>query len=193
MYRPQSSFEITITPSMIRNYVYCPVIPWINTHYNIYEPPTFSMEEGREIDYDNIKDKICRDKNCRSAVEKPVVHTGSIRGVVDLMVEKEGERIVVEVKKYKRKRYQHQVAQLKTYAEIMSVGKGEPVHRMILVQDNDIVYEKRYEYEDKVEVKDLIERVKRVIGSDRPPIVDISEKCNSCWYRRICPVNRSLS
>ncbi len=189
MYRLQSSYSIT--PSMIRNYVYCPVIPWINTHYNIYEPPTYSMEEGSEIDYEGLKEKICRDNECDGYVEKPVVDGGDVRGIIDLLVLRKRERIIVEIKKYHRKHYQHQIAQLKTYAEIYSTRKGRAIHRLLLVQEGDVVYDKRYEYEDKVETKKLIEAVKRVINSDKPPNIEPSSKCNSCWYKKICPVYRA--
>ena len=173
---------------MLRQFEYCPVIPWIIAHYNIAEPPTYSMEEGKEIDLGEIAGKICGDEDCEYLVEEPIIDEDGLLGFIDILVHDKHGYKAVEVKKYKNKRYSHQIAQLKAYAELYSSNTDRIVHEIILVQENEVVYRKRYEYHDKIEARRLIEKLDKIINSDRPPLVEKTQKCNSCWYRRICPI-----
>ncbi len=186
VYRLSQSYSPT--PYLIREYIYCPMIPWIITHYNIVEPLTTSMEEGlvdtgyrEDVIEDTLGyvDSICYEKQY-------VLDNGSSI-VVDAIARKGRENIIVEIKRFKNKYYRHQIAQLKAYSYLLT-RHGEPVHQVVLIQDKRVVYKKRIEDIDLEAIESIIEELERVIESDKPPRVYKTRKCNSCWYRRLCPL-----
>ncbi len=162
------------------------MIPWINKYFGIYEPTTYSMEEGlEEDDLEWVIDKL-KLKNKKAVREKPIVLKGEIYGFIDLVIEDKTGSIAVEIKKYLNKRREHQITQLKAYAYLYNKSKVN-IKRIILAQEREIVYDKIYEAEDHISIADLIREIKQVLSSEKPPNVHISSKCNSCWYKRICP------
>lgn len=184
MYKELKSFKIT--PSVIREYKYCPIIPWINKYFNTYEPLTYSMENST-VDDKSIS-KILENIDISGEVirEKPVILYGDIYGFIDLLVRDKSSLTAIEIKKYSNKYRDHQIIQLKTYAYMYNRSKLY-VKRIILIQNNEKVYDKVYELEDHVEVKQFVENIEKTLNSEKPPEVKISNKCNSCWYRRLCP------
>ncbi|MEM1644181.1 MAG: CRISPR-associated protein Cas4, partial [Desulfurococcaceae archaeon] len=87
-----------LTPSIVKQYVYCPVIPWIMNTYNALEPPTDSMRMGKEVI--NVEGR-----GCIKAVSK----LGS--AVIDEVVDEGRGKRIVEHKAYRSRSIHRYVAQ----------------------------------------------------------------------------------
>ncbi len=176
-----------VTPWDVKQYVYCPMIPWIVYHLGINEPPTESMVMGGEVDAsykEKIAEKLRLPKPWRIEVELEDNELG-LHGKVDIIA---GHRklIVVEVKRYKRISVEHYQAQLLVYALLVAKKLG-PVGKAILVY-GDKVLEYSITNADILLARKLVEKTRRIIDNDKPPIVNQNQrKCNICWYRRYCP------
>ncbi len=192
VYRLSRSYNVT--PWLVKEYIYCPMIPWIITHYNIESPPTVSMEEGLRMDADAKKEMI-REAGVEYSdidYEKEYVLEDNTYIKVDAIAWKKtpyGRKgVVIEIKRYRRKHDQHQRQQVKTYAYLLT-RNGIPVHQAVLIQEGRIRYRKRIEQLDLEEVEYIIKQVEKIIKSDQPPYVQPTRKCWSCWYRKICPIH----
>ena len=92
----------------------------------------------------------------------------------------------MEVKAFKRRRYGHFREQLMAYALLSERCLG-PTGRAVLVLGKRV----RTWFVDRLvleEAERLAERVRLVVESEKPPLVQFSRKCWSCWYRRFCPI-----
>ncbi len=180
----------SISAWLVKEYVYCPMIPWIITHYNIVEQPTTSMEDGANLDID-YKEETIKELGLpydTIAYEKEILLPDNIFLKIDAILRKHNEYTIVEIKRYRRKRYSDQKAQVKTYAYLLT-KHGKPVHNVVLVQDKKIVYKRRIEEIDLETIKKTIEQLQKLIDSDKPPKIKPTRKCWSCWYRKICPIH----
>ncbi len=188
VYRLSQSYSVS--GWLVKEYVYCPMIPWIITHYNLVEPPTQSMVDGLEIDRDYIEEVLGEIDLGYSdlLVEEPITLDDGTVIRIDALARNGREYTLVEIKRYRRKHYSDQKAQLKAYAYLLT-RHGKPVHNMILVQERKVRYRRRFEEVDLREMEEIIERLRQVIESDKPPMVKPSRKCWSCWYRKICPTH----
>lgn len=174
MYKP--SREVAVSPSMVKQYIYCPVIPWIIAKYNMYEPPTDSMILG-------------------SLPEKPVEERGQVlvrsrkhraSALIDEVRVVGNKTILIEYKKYPARSIHRYLEQLKTEALIAQESIG-PIHRVKLVISNE---EKEYFL-----TRDFLEDAERILVKlldtttrDSPPQPIRNPKiCSSCWYKRFCP------
>lgn len=166
--------------------MYCPVIPWIITHYNTIETPTVSMQEGN-LDYEE-KTRITREalgEDAAIVYEKHLEH-GDLAGRADAVTLGENNTAIIEIKRYSSPYRLDKIQQLKTYATLMALSE-KPPKKMILIQAGKKTYEKTYTAEDKDETLQIINQILKIIDSETPPPAQPSNKCRSCWYRRICP------
>lgn len=170
----------------VKQYVYCPLIPWIKEHVNVAEPPDLNMVLGK---INEPKEEILR----RLGVPEPWRYEVYLRntelmivGVVDL-VGGDKRLEVVEYKSFNRRRYGHFTSQLLFYAYLVSKSLG-PVHRAhIVLGKNAITYHVTEETLQHVEK--LVRKVREVKTRDDPPrgVRPDLHKCGLCWYRRYCP------
>lgn len=179
------SWSSVITPWDVKQYAYCPMIPWIAWNYGVREPPTYSMEAGRA-------ERSRRLEALRSlGLPQPIrldveMYSPRLRmaGVADAVA---GLRrlTVVEVKAFRRKRYWHFREQLMAYALLSETCLG-PTHRAVLVLGGKA---RCWDVDQRAleEARRLALRVREVVESEKPPLVQASGKCHSCWYRRLCP------
>ena len=180
------SWYNVITSWDIKQYVYCPAIPWIARNYNIIEPSTMSMRFGREEGNNliaklrkiGVKDPIRLNVQMYSTRLKAVGIADAISGKTRLTV--------IEVKKFPRKKYKHFIAQLMFYAVLSEECIGPTYKAILIIGDAVKLYE--ITHERLSEAKSLMFTVKRIIKSEYPPKVDKTPKCYSCWYRRYCPI-----
>ncbi|OYT44399.1 MAG: CRISPR-associated protein Cas4 [Desulfurococcales archaeon ex4484_42] len=169
----------------VRQYTYCPMIPWLKANYSIEEPPTYSMELGSSIEKEHkesVAKKLKLPKPWRFNIVIQDVKEGLV-GIIDILAGK-GPYIVVEVKAFKRNNYEHYITQLLLYTYIVNKVLG-PVRNAYLVLGNKVI---KYEITDETikRVRKLIAKVRAIKTSTTPPLVRRSSKCNSCWYRRYC-------
>ena len=182
--RYSSSMPVTI----VKDYAYCPAIPWIREVLGYTEPPTPSMETAR-IDASG-KEAIAGELGLPRPwrIEVPVRGRSlPLRGVVDIVA---GERrlIVVEVKAYRRRREwsSHFRAQLLVYAYLVNETMG-PVREAVLYMPGRV---------ERIPVtRERLEQARRlaeaalgsVEGEEPPRPRQPARKCGYCWYRRVCP------
>lgn len=185
---PRYSYTNFIHVTDVKQYSYCPAIPWIYSHVASYEPPTPSMEKG-VIGADE-KEEIAR----QLGLPKPwriEVHLRSrelgLSGSVDIVA---GSRklVVVEVKRLKRRirASRHFRVQLMVYALLANQTLG-PVREAILYLGGEI---HRYDVtqRDLQEARRLVESTRRAMDSEDPPTPSQPpSKCSYCWFRRFCP------
>ncbi len=179
-------FREYITPWDIKQYVYCPMIPWIIYHIGVNEPVTESMESGGKVDVEYkeaVAGKLKLPKPWRFELELVDRELG-VRGKIDIVAGSK-RLVVVEVKKYYRRRTEHFQAQLIVYALLVNRLLG-PVWKAILVYGDRV---RELLVDDKLleEARRLVEKTWSVVGGDKPPIINqVLGKCATCWYRRYC-------
>ncbi len=185
MLRPLASRSIPVT--IVKEYCWCPMIPWIMYNYGIEPPLTPSMEMGIELsrrrDISMIIDGIELPKPIRFELFLESRSLG-LYGSIDIVA---GSRwyVVGEVKAFRARRWMHFKIQLMAYALIVNSSLG-PVREAVLLMDRDI-HRWRISDRDIYIVKDIVRRVREVISSPEPPRVSVvEEKCRYCRYRRFC-------
>jgi len=187
-------YEDYLTVADLKEYEYCPAIPWINRNLGYVTEATPSMDLGKARASREFKVRVAEELSLPKPyrVEVPVVSRRlRVRGVVDLVA---GDRrlAVVEVKAFKRRRdrARHFRLQLAAYALLANESLG-PVRHAILYLGGDVV---RLDVTRDllVEAESKIRRLWEVVGSEKPPVVrQPPGKCLYCWYRRVCPVSSS--
>ncbi|RLF05135.1 MAG: CRISPR-associated protein Cas4 [Thermoprotei archaeon] len=169
----------------MKQYAYCPMIPWIAWNYGVREPETYSMKLGKGERESRLKRlrKLKLEPPIRLDVE---MYSPRLRmaGVADAVA---GSRrlTVAEVKLFKRRKYRHFKAQLMAYALLSEECLG-PTYRAILV----LGFRVRAWDVDRLmmeETERIVTKVRETVESEKPPIVQHGEKCSACWYHRLCP------
>jgi len=164
------------TPWLVKQYIYCPVIPWIIVNYGVQEPPTESMKQGKE----EVEAKGEGQVRIRS-------RKYGFQCVVDeVKYDSKGKPVIVEYKKFKPKKHLRYKIQLLTYALIAQETIG-PIRKAILIMKT-----KKIEYEITDEnlklAKRILKETEKTINKEKPPTPKINpKKCSSCWYRKFCP------
>ncbi len=189
--RLEISLELrrSIPVTLVKEYCWCPAIPWIAVNYGVEPPLTPSMEEGiayrSRVRLDEIAEELRLPEPRMYEVFVSSKKLG-VHGYIDIVAGR-GRYTVVEVKAFESRRWKHFRSQLILYALLVNAELG-PVRRSILVlgrrvidvavTDSDILYAKK-----------LVEEVWRTILSPEPPRIQIVEqKCRYCRYRRLCPL-----
>jgi len=172
MYNPKILERIN--PTIVKQYSYCPVIPWIQVKLNIYEPLTDSM-------------KIAVENTHPPSGSGQVCVRGS-RGlaIIDEIVEDKGGRVIVERKAYRSHNYSRYIEQaVSTYLIARSVIPG--IRKIKLVVGNrDTIIDINEDL--AVDVERILDLIEKSLTSDKPPSTSPNpKKCGSCWYRRYCP------
>lgn len=154
------SWSDIISPWDVKQYVYCPVIPWIARIYGVREPETYSMKLGAE------------ERAKRMA------------GIADAVAGAE-RYTVVEVKLFKRRKFWHFKAQLMAYALLSEECIGPTIKAALVIRGKPLVWD--VDSRVLIETRKLALRVRETLESEKPPFAQPCSKCSSCWYARVCP------
>ena len=182
--------EWSIPVTLVKQYVYCPVIPWIMHKIGVVEPPTPSMERGREEAVADVKERVAEILGLPRPwrIEKPLYSRRlGLRGVVDLVAGNKPYK-VVEVKIFNRKAKwsRHFKSQLMIYALLVNDVMG-PVDEAILVLGEKI-YRYIVTHEMLLEAKRYVEKTREVLEKEEPPQTTATPgMCRYCWHHRLCP------
>jgi len=182
------SLRATVTPTDVKDYVYCPVIPWARRAYGLAEPPTPSMEEGAAVTAEEKVEEarglgLPEPFRVEVALRSPLL---PLEGVVDVVAGR-GRLRVLEVKRVRRPG-RHHTAQLKAYALLVETAMG-PVEEALLSLGGGRSLRLRVTGETLGEARRLVEETWRTVYSEEPPPARQPEaKCRYCFYRSICPV-----
>lgn len=164
-----------ISSSLVKEYIYCPLIPWIISKYGVVEPPTESMVQGlEEKEKKGLGQVRARSRRYR------------VSCIVDEVRREKNGIVVVEYKKFKTRRYLRYKFQL--LAQVLAVQETiGPVRKAVLSMAGKII-EYTVTQEDLEQVKRVIEELRKVMEDDKPPAINPDpRKCSSCWYKRFCP------
>ncbi len=172
MYKPR--INKSISPTMLKQYIYCPVIPWIINYYNVQEPPTDSM-------------KIAKEKQ-EAKQGKGQIHikTKTSYTVIDEIVEDKAKKTLIERKQYRSKSIHRYLAQtiatyliarqkIKNIEEIIIDNGGEQ-HQIPITQE--IIQQ----------IQPLLRNLEKTLNNEKPPPPTTNtKKCRTCWYKKYCP------
>lgn len=165
-----------VSPWLVKEYIYCPMIPWIISKYGVVEPPTESMIQGLEEKASKGEGQV----RLRSR------RYGMTCIVDEVVVDKKGKPVIVEHKKFKPKKHLRYKMQLLAQVLIAQETLG-PIRKAVLVMGGKKI-EYTFTSDDLELVKRVIREVKAAIDSDKPPAINPDpRKCYSCWYKRFCP------
>lgn len=167
----------------LKDYTYCPVIPWIRKKLGWREPITFSQKVGKKLDVRALTSFIPDPKFYEVFLKDK--STGLV-GIADVI----GKDVVAEVKAFPKKRLvYHFRTQLLAYA-YLAERNGYRVRNAVLVTGdrerlNIEVRKEHLEYVEK-----LAKRLADFLDDDSPPVANPSlGQCKACQYRRVCPVS----
>lgn len=162
--KPKNSFS----PTLVKQYAYCPVIGWLQWNLGVVEPPTDSMRIGREDQQGGLR-------------------VSSSRGatVLDRVEEESGHVVLVERKTYVSRNYSRYVEQ--TLASYLVAREKIPHIRKIRVETPRKTMEIEVSGYLLEEIESLVAAIESKISSEKPPRPGDLSKCFSCWYKRFCP------
>ena len=175
----------------VKEYVYCPVIPWIHKYLGYHTRPTPSMESGKEKADASYKSRVAEELGLPRPVrvEVPVKDCSlGVSGVVDIVAGK-GPYTIVEVKVFPRRieRARHFKTQLMVYALLVWRNMG-PVREAILYMGGK-AHRYRVTSRDLEAARRALRGLQKVLESEEPPRARQNPaKCSYCWYRRVCPL-----
>lgn len=183
------TYRRAIPVTLIKEYCWCPAIPWIVYNYGFEPDYTPSMIEGFEYRakrrLDEVADRLGLPEPRRYEVFVLSRKLG-VYGYIDIVAGSK-RLTVVEVKAFKTKRWKHFEKQLIVYAAIVNSELG-PVNKAILVLGKKTISIEIMDRDIAI-AKKLIDEVRRAIESPEPPRVNhVKNKCLYCRYRRLCPV-----
>jgi len=179
------SWSDVVTPWDVKQYAYCPLIPWIARAYGVREPETLGMAWGREERASRLRrlEGLGLEPPLRFDVQ---LYSPRLRmaGVADAVA---GERrlTVVEVKAFARRRFDHFRAQLMAYALLCEECLGPTRAALLVLGDRVRAWD--VTRDALSEAERLALRVRQALESERPPPAQPGPKCAGCWYRRFCP------
>lgn len=171
----------------IRQYSFCPVIPWLRSNYGIEEPATYSMELGKDVSKEGMESLANELRLPKPWLFEVLIENYElgITGKVDLLG---GSKwfVVVEVKRFKRvSNFNHFLNQLLFYSYLVNTTVG-PVRYSYLVLGDEVRKYLVGDYEFSI-IRKLIRKVRSIKLSEKPPsALRDSRKCLGCWYRRYC-------
>ena len=189
MFRPERDVWY-VTGWDVRQYTYCPVIPWVRANYGVEEPPTFSMSLGLEVGRE-VKEAVAKKLNLPKPWRFEVRvddHVRGLSGTIDILA---GSKwyAVVEVKAFKRRRYEHFTNQLIFYAYLVNSAVG-PVRKAYLVLGDEVI---EYIVDEHLlkRAAEVVRKVREVKTCLKHPSPHEGGHCGYCWYRRYCLFGRA--
>ncbi len=177
-----------ITVVDVKDYVYCPAIPWLRAVHGVIETPTPSMEAGLvDVEYkERVAEELSLPEPRRFEVRLVDRELG-VSGVIDVVAGPRDNMVILEVKAGVRKPQRHHLAQLKVYTLLASRLLGR-VRRAALYTPGGVVW-LRVDYRLLEEAKWLVEEARKTMYSEAPPPVRQPEaKCQYCFFSQRCPV-----
>lgn len=173
---------------MVKEYAWCPTIPWIIANKLVEPPPTPSMLKGlREHRSRDVLERVAKMMGYKCPeIEKHVVdRRRRVYGVVDILAPREQELVEVKIRATRLGR--HQLAQLKVYA-LLAWSNGYRVKRAHIATLEGALETLEVDQRTLLEAEDLVEKTWKAVESpDPPPVCQPVEKCGYCRYARLCP------
>lgn len=188
---------ISITPSHIIQYLYCPRFTYFEYVLSIpqYEEKNYKVMRGRHLHDERLernKNYLRRRLGVTTRHDDQYLTNQLLRGRVDEVLElADGSMAPLDYKfaQYKEKVYNTYKTQLFCYAWLIEDNFRKPVNRGFLVytRSNNKVVEVPVTPDDKKNVRQAAEAIRRIIQDNRfPRATRYKSRCTHCTYRNIC-------
>ena len=189
---------VWVTPSDVKQYFFCPRIPFLVHALGVTERETWSMEEGREA-HEELRRKEQRrvtvalkrkwkgwDKHLGLRLRSERL---GMAGVLDALLHKGREYVPLEFKEAdkppRRKPPPNHYYQLVAYALLVEDVFNTLVKRgLIYYAKSDALLEVPITQEAKKYVTKTVQKIRHYIETGTPP--PPSNKCNNCGYKPYC-------
>ncbi len=188
---------MTLTPSHIIEYLFCPRFTYFEYVLNIpeYEERLFKVQKGREIHEKKASENIeyLRKRiGVRNKYINQYLTNEYLRGEVDEILElNDGTMAPLDFKfaEYKDKIYETYKTQLFCYALLIEENYGKKVDKgfLIYTRSKNKLIEIEISKKDKQRVKEVIIEIYNIINNNfYPKATKYKKKCLSCTYKNIC-------
>lgn len=188
---------ITLTPSHIIQYLYCPRFTFFEYVLGIpqFEEKNFKVIKGREIHDQKLeqnKNYLRRRIGVTDKYLDQYLTNDLIRGVIDeVLVLEDGTMAPLDYKFaiYEDKIYETYRTQLFCYAWLIEDTFGKKVEKGFLVytRSHHKLIEVKIEDSDKENVKYAVREIEKIIeGNIYPKATKYKSRCVNCTYRNIC-------
>lgn len=188
---------ISITPSHILEYLFCPRFTYFEYVLSIpqHEEKYYKVLKGREIHTEKARRHTDYLRKRLGVVKKEsnVYLTGNrLRGEVDEVLSLEdGTMAPLDYKftKYKDRLYETYKTQLICYALLIETNYQKPVEKGFLVytRSKNKLIEVSFSAKDKASVNKIIDQIEDIIEGNRfPRATRYKKKCVNCTYKNIC-------
>ncbi len=189
--------EPYITPTHIRDYVFCPTILYHKYVRGVNEPETPLMEEGRLQylkDAERSKERITLLNSRRIRVEKMhfscklTSRKHRIQGIADTIYWTNNKMHILEIKysSLRKPRPDH-IYQTAAYALMAEEKFRQPAYKIIIYyKPTRKWFEKRYTRQLRAYTIKLIQKTHEILSGWKLPETSWKPQCRSCWYKKFC-------
>lgn len=189
--------QISITPSQIIEYLYCPRFTYFEYVLRIpqFEEKYFKVEKGRDVHAKKARENIEYLRKRIGVIEKRIgqyLTNELLRGEVDeVLLLEDGTMAPLDYKfaVYDDKVYETYRTQLYCYAWLIEDNFEKPVKRGYLVytRSQNKLIEVSIGRKDIMYVKECAKEIRAIIQTNRfPRATRYKRRCVDCTYRNIC-------
>jgi len=188
---------ISITPSHIIEYLFCPRFTYFEYVLRIpqYEEKHYKVLKGRnmhELKLIRNKDYLRKRIGVREKYLDQYLTNGILRGKVDeVLLLNDGTMAPLDYKfaEYKEKLFNTYKTQLYCYAILIEENFNKKVDKgyLVYIRSKNKLLEVPIKDTDKAKVIKAIDEIKEIIGKNKyPKATRYKKKCVTCTYKNIC-------
>jgi CRISPR-associated exonuclease Cas4 len=188
---------MSLTPSHIIEYLFCPRFIYFENVLGIpqYEERHYKVMKGRnmhELKLAGNKAYLRKRIGVKKKYLDQYLTNNSLRGVVDeVLLLKDDSMAPLDYKfaRYEEKLYKTYKTQLSCYAVLIEDNFKKEVKKgyLVYIRSHHKLLEVEINEQDKKEIKDAIEGIKRIIQNNYyPKGTKYKSKCITCTYKNIC-------
>lgn len=192
-----STAGVSITPSHVIQYLYCPRFIYFEHVLTIpqYEEKNYKVMRGRQLHDERLernKNYLRKRLGVINRHDDQYLTNGLLRGRVDEVLELgDGSMAPLDYKfaVYEDKLYKTYQTQLYCYAWLIEDNFGKPVNRgfVVYTRSQNQVVEVIIQEENKTDVQKAAREIAKIIDENIfPKATPDKRKCLSCTYRNIC-------
>lgn len=188
---------ISLTPSHIIEYLYCPRFTYFEYVLGIpqYEEKNYKVMKGRELHdlkLERNKDYLRKKIGAREKWIDQYLTNDHMRGKVDEVLLLEDDTMApldYKYAEYKDKIYETYKQQLVCYAILIEQNFGKKVNRgfLVYVRSKNKLVEVEITESQKQEVRESIDAIQDILEKNHfPRATKYKKRCLNCTYRNIC-------
>ncbi|MFA0960367.1 CRISPR-associated protein Cas4 [Roseivirga sp. BDSF3-8] len=188
---------ISITPSHIIQYLYCPRFTWFEYVLTLpqYEEKQHKVMRGRELHDRKLEENkgyLRKRIGVKDKQEDIYLTNGLLRGRVDEVLTLQDDTLApldYKFARYEGKLYDTYKTQLYCYAWLIEENYGGEVNRgyIVYTRSKNKLLEVPVARKDVEKVKAAADSIRTIIGGKTyPKATKYKKRCLSCTYRNVC-------